>query len=417
MRQIYNGGITMWDNMSIDSWWITAYAAHFSIEAKRAGYSVDQVFIDKMLSYLKNKLKSKETITYYYDRGKSKRIAPKEVAYSFYVMALAGESDISLMNYYKSKTELLSLDAKYLLSAAYALSGDKAKAKEILPSTFTGEVSDKQFGGSFYSPIRDEAIALNALLDIDPNNNQIGIMAMHLSKELRERRYMNTQEKVFSLMALGKIAKQSNESVIAVQVNSGEKKLTNYSEGIATFKTNQIVDGKVEVAVQGEGILYYFWETEGISKDGEYIEEDKYLKIRKTFYNRYGNEIRGNTFKINDLVVVKLAVNSAYNKTIENVAITDILPACFEIENPRTDEIPGTDWIKSQTRPDYIDIRDDRINLFDDIRTYSNNRPNDYYYVVRVVSKGTFKMGPASADAMYNGEYHSYHGGGTVIVK
>jgi uncharacterized protein YfaS (alpha-2-macroglobulin family) len=417
MRQIYNGGITMWDNMSIDSWWITAYAAHFSIEAKRAGYSVDQVFIDKMLSYLKNKLKSKETITYYYDRGKSKRIAPKEVAYSFYVMALAGESDISLMNYYKSKTELLSLDAKYLLSAAYALSGDKAKAKEILPSTFTGEVSDKQFGGSFYSPIRDEAIALNALLDIDPNNNQIGIMAMHLSKELRERRYMNTQEKVFSLMALGKIAKQSNESVIAVQVNSGEKKLTNYSEGIATFKTNQIVDGKVEVAVQGEGILYYFWETEGISKDGKYIEEDKYLKIRKTFYNRYGNEISGNTFKINDLVVVKLAVSSAYNKTIENVAITDILPACFEIENPRTDEIPGTDWIKSQTRPDYIDIRDDRINLFDDIRTYSNNRTNDYYYVVRVVSKGTFKMGPASADAMYNGEYHSYHGGGTVIVK
>jgi len=39
-----------------------------------------------------------------------------------------------------------------------------------------------------------------------------------------------------------------------------------------------------------------------------------------------------------------------------------------------------------------------------------------FYYTVRAVSPGTFKMGPVSADAMYNGEYHSYWGGGVVRV-
>lgn len=40
-----------------------------------------------------------------------------------------------------------------------------------------------------------------------------------------------------------------------------------------------------------------------------------------------------------------------------------------------------------------------------------------YYYEVRAVSPGTYTTGPVMADAMYNGEYHSYHGVGVVRVS
>ncbi|MFT5070515.1 MAG: hypothetical protein ACI8V8_000475, partial [Chitinophagales bacterium] len=30
---------------------------------------------------------------------------------------------------------------------------------------------------------------------------------------------------------------------------------------------------------------------------------------------------------------------------------------------------------------------------------------------------GKYKMGPVGADAMYNGEYHSYHGAGWIEIK
>jgi uncharacterized protein YfaS (alpha-2-macroglobulin family) len=33
------------------------------------------------------------------------------------------------------------------------------------------------------------------------------------------------------------------------------------------------------------------------------------------------------------------------------------------------------------------------------------------------VSKGTFKLGPVNADAMYNEGYHSYNGAGVVRVR
>src|SRR5690606_304426 len=203
MRQLYNGALTLWDGGKED-WWTSVYAAHFLLEAKKAGFDVDESLLETLLSYLNNKLKNRELINYYYNRDQNKKIAPKEVAYSLYVLALAGRSNVPAMNYYKSNTNLLALDSRYLLSAAYATAGDKRSFGEMLPAAFEGEASVPQTGGSFYSDVRDEAIALNALLEVDPGNAQIPVMVKHVSEKLKNRRYLSTQERAFSFLALGK---------------------------------------------------------------------------------------------------------------------------------------------------------------------------------------------------------------------
>nr|MBP6687947.1 hypothetical protein [Lacibacter sp.] len=154
------------------------------------------------------------------------------------------------------------------------------------------------------------------------------------------------------------------------------------------------------------------WVAEGVSATGDYKEEDSYLKVRRQFYSRYGQAINGNTFKQNDLIVVKITIEKSFATSVENVVITDLLPAGFEIENPRTKELPGMDWIKDASNPTALDVRDDRIHFFVDL----NSGRQTYYYAVRAVSPGLYRMGPVSADAMYNGEYHSYHGAGVVKV-
>ncbi len=93
---------------------------------------------------------------------------------------------------------LLSLDCKYLLSVACVVAGDKAKLKELLPSSLTGEVSAAQTGGSYYSDIRDESIALNALLDADPANTQIPVMAKHVADKLKQRSWNTARRNVRS---------------------------------------------------------------------------------------------------------------------------------------------------------------------------------------------------------------------------
>ena len=412
LRQLYNGGITLWDGEGTEHWWASVYAAHFLIEAQKAGYDVDNGLLQTLLNYLNGKLRNRETIVYYYNLKEQKKIAPKEVAYSLYVLALAGKPNISVMNYYKANPALLALDSRYLLSASYALAGDKARFTEMLPVSFSGEESVAQTGGSFYSDIRDESIALNVLIDVDPANQQVPLMAKHVVDKLKQRSWYSTQESAFSFLAMGKLARAANKSTVTATINANGKTVGTLSGSSLQLNEKQLGGNSVDIVTKGNGSLYYWWQSRGISASGAYKEEDSYIKVRRRFYDRYGRVVTGNTFKQNDLVVVQLSLEKSYSGSVENIVLTDLLPAGFEIENPRTKELPGMEWIKDGSAPTAMDVRDDRINLFVDL--YSARQV--YYYAVRAVSPGVYKMGPASADAMYNGEYHSYNGAGTIKV-
>jgi uncharacterized protein YfaS (alpha-2-macroglobulin family) len=412
LRQLYNGAITLWDGEGTEHWWSSIYAAHFLIEAQKAGFEVDRSLLDGLLGYINNRLKRKETIQYYYNQKQQKKIAPKEVAYSLYVLALAGKSNVSVMNYYKANPAILSLDSRYLISISYAIAGDRTRYKELLPASFSGEVSVPQTGGSLYSDIRDEAISLNALIDVDPDNPQIQIMARHVADKLKQRRWYNTQECSFSFLALGKLAKAANKATISGDIKVNGKLVGKVTGNTVRLNAKQLGGTNIEIVTSGSGRLYYYWQSEGISASGAYKEEDSYIKVRKKFFDRYGRILAGTTFNQNEMIIVQITLEKSYSGDVDNIVISDLLPAGFEIENPRTKEIPGMDWIKGAGTPTSLDVRDDRINLFVDLK---NNR-QIYYYAVRAVSPGVYRMGPVGAGAMYNGEYHSYYGGGTITV-
>ena len=412
--QLYNGAMTYWPGGGIETWWGSVYAAHFLLEAQKAGFDVEQRMLDLLYKNLKSKLKKRHFITFYYNYNQKRQIIPKEVAYSLYVLALAGEPDISTMNYHKSNLQDLCLDSRYLLAGAYALTGDKEKYRQIVPSAFEGEKANSSFGGSFYSYLRDEAISLNVLLEVDPDNSQIGLMAKHVSEALRTQRYLNTQERTFGYLAMGKIARIAGGTDVKVNIKANGKVIRTMNNNTVTLDTKQLEGTEFVLESEGTGKYYYFWEIEGISADGSYLEEDNYLKVRKTFYDRYGGAISTNRFKQNDLVMVEIAIASGPSQSVENVAISDILPAGFEIENPRLTELPsGMRYPHSRSYPEYLDVRDDRLNLF----VTATPTVRYYYYLVRAVSPGVFQMGPVGADAMYNGEYHSYNGAGVIKIS
>ncbi|KAA5545024.1 alpha-2-macroglobulin family protein [Adhaeribacter rhizoryzae] len=415
--QQYDGGFTYWPGGTDTDWWTSAYASHFLLEARKAGYPVNNAVLDKALTYLQRKVKTKGMEEYrFYNASRqvqSKFIAAHENTYSLYVLSLAQQPDWATMNYYKAKPELLSLNARYLLASTYALSGRRESFNQLLPRSFTGESALRALNGSFYSVTRDMALSLNSLLEADPDNAQIGTLARHLSQELRSTRWYNTQERAFALMALGKMARRSQGNLTAKITQSG-KNIGSFS-GKDVSLANKLNRGSINIQTSGKGTLYYFWEVEGISQSGSYKPEDNFLQVRRTFLDRNGREIQNNTVKQNDLVVVRIALQSLDGRNVPNVAITDLLPAGFEIENPRLLTEREFNWLNDQKPdvPDYTDIRDDRINLYATARP----KPQYFYYQVRAVTQGNFQLGPVGADAMYNAEYHSYGGGGVMRVR
>lgn len=415
--QLYNGSYSYWAGGRQAVSWASVYATHFLIEAKKAGFDVSQGVIDRSISYLKYELRNKkEELIWIRRNGEYVResYADRAQIYALYVLAIAGEPDRSLMNYYKSSKIKMSSDSKYMLAASFALIGDEKGFKTLLPSGFAMD-EKQQTGGYYGSNTRSLAISLNALVETDPNNSQIPSMLRQLTTLLKGSRYHNTQEMAFSLLAIGKITKNEKTKTPNALVKNGDKIIGRFDgKNDMTVSVKNLTESTLKLELSGEGSVYYYVESSGISSTGKFLEEDSYLKARRYYYDRNGKTIDLNNIKQNDLIVVQLNVTGSYGFSIDNVAVTDMLPAGFEIENPRLNELPGVTWSKPSGRVDNSDFRDDRANFYTTV--YGNGSVN-IYYMVRAVSKGTFQLGPVSADAMYNGEYHSYHGGGTVTIR
>lgn len=410
--QLSNGAITYWQGSGSESWWCSVYAAHFLYEAQRAGYSVNQNILNKLYNYLNAHLKTKELELVRFADGTTREQVKQEVPYSLYVLALADEAKMSTLNYYKSNANMLSQSGKYLVAAAFALKGDKKKFYQMLPKGYVSEKTEPAFGGNFYSNFRDMALVLNTLLEVDPQNAQINYMAKQVAQTLLTQRYLNTQENVFGFLAMGKIARSaSNTNASATIISNGKTIGTYTGKGILTIPNNLITSNQLNIKVNGSGKLYYFWETEGVPMNTTNTTEDNFLEVRRYYRDRYG-KIYGNNLFQNDLVVVEITIRSINGITVPNVAITDLLPAGFEIENARITEIPQIDWIKNAAQPEFKDIRDDRINLI----VTATPKTTKYYYLCRAVSLGTFNVGAIGADAMYRGEYHSYSGAGKITI-
>jgi uncharacterized protein YfaS (alpha-2-macroglobulin family) len=416
--QLYNGSLSYWPGGDYDNWWATAYAAHFLQEAQQAGFAVNKSVLDKVLKYLAFRLKKRETEPYQYfdvsNIARQRTIASKEIAYSLYVLALAGRQDPVALNYYRANRPLLTEDSRFLLACTQSLLGNQRAFRELLPTKFGSERAAKRaLDGSFYSPIRDEGLILNALVSTDPNNPQIPGIARQLSRQMKQAYWLSTQESAFALLALGKIARQNAKSTATASLFIDGKPAGKFDGKDLTLRN--VANRNVSIRTAGKGSLYYFWETEGISASGQVKEEDAFLKVRRQFLNRDGVPLGTPTFRQNDLVVVRISIEAgeAAGEIKKNVAITDLLPAGLEIENPRIGALRELSWAKDAATPDYLDVRDDRINMF----TTATGAPKHFYYLCRAVSKGTFKLGPVNADAMYNADYHSYNGAGVVRVR
>ncbi len=413
--QRYDGSLSYWPGGEYANLWATVYATHFLAEAQKAGYEVEQEFLNRLYNFLSQNARSRNAQEYFYEEdGKlqTRKYIPREAIYSLYVLAVAGKADRSAMNYYSQRKEQISPEGLYLLAAAYRLIGDQGSARRLQPNSLPKLRSATQSGGDFGSYVRDLALMLNTLMETDPKSAQIPSLIKELTDELsrRESYLYSTQEKAFTLLALGKAAKSRAQTAGKATITANGKTLAQFVSG-SLILDKQIAGQKINIVPQG-GSVFYYWELEGLPESGQMPIVDNNLTVRREFFTRNGQRISDFNFKQNDLVVVQLTIQSN-GKNIDNVVITDILPAAFEIENPRLSESMEFDWIKDRYLYQNIDIRDDRINFF----TMASPNPKNYYYTVRVVSRGEFVLGPVAADAMYNADYRSYHGGGTVRVE
>ncbi len=416
-----DGALSYWPGGTETNWWASAYAAHFLTEAQKAGQPVSRPVLEKLLAYLTAQTRprptARETLVNAQGQPVARVIAKREALYSLYVLALNQQADAAALNYYKANLPLLAADSRYLLAAALQISGNAPAARAVVPAAFstTAQAAGRSMGGDFASPLRDEALGLLALLEVAPTHPTVPTLARRLSQQMAGARWLSTQERAFALLALGRQARRDAASTVTATLTQGARQLAAFSGAPLTLDKG-LTGAAVGVKTAGKGPLYYTQEVEGIPADGRAVAlADENLLVRRTLLDRTGAEWpAGHVFRQGELVVVRLLVQSAATVAqVPNVAVSDLLPAGLEIENPRLGVQRNLEWATSTFEPDYLDVRDDRLNFF----TTATPAPKVYYYLARAVSAGTFEQAPVTAAAMYDATYRSASGGGTVRVR
>ncbi|GAA4468372.1 alpha-2-macroglobulin family protein [Nibrella saemangeumensis] len=427
--QLHHGGFSMWPGTTVttvvrggnrvevntpEEIWISAYAVHFLTEARQAGYEVRNAVFSKAIDYLTSRTSNpatEEEMRFDEAGGRTvRKVASRSNLYGLYVLSLAGVPNRPAMNYYKQNSNLLTPDSRYLLASAFYRIVDTRSYQALLPKQYADNTGRRQTGGSLASPLRNLALTLHTLVDTDPDNLQIPTLARQLSTALRQTQYINTQEAAFAFLALGKLAHKTVAGTVTATLIQNGKALGTFTG--ADLRLNRLATGAaVTLNAQGSGSVYYFGQSEGVPASGKIPEQDNGLRVRRTYLSRDGQPL--SSVRQNDLVVVKITLTSTSGLTVDNVVITDLLPAGFEIENPRLTEPRDMPWIQKPTKPEHFDVRDDRINFYTD----ADGSERTFYYLVRAVSKGNFVVGLVSADAMYNPELRSYNGAGALRVN
>ena len=109
-------------------------------------------------------------------------------------------------------------------------------------------------------------------------------------------------------------------------------------------------------------------------------------------------------FAKGDCVAVRLVLDTEI-PGLDQVVVSDLLPAGLEIENPRlATSAQAPEWVRDQMNSaSWVmrsDIRDDRLLLF--TGTLHSTGPRMYIYLARAVTTGEYVLPAVEAEAMYD---------------
>lgn len=420
-----------WQGRSTVNNWSSIYAAHFLVEARKAGYEVPNLMYNKMLEGLRTQAKRGGTI--HMPHQKSDRYTLTQAAYACYVLAAAGQPEKAVMHFLRNNRLSEFHDySQFHLAGAFALSGDLEIALSMLPDGIDFEnTTRRDTGRNFDSSIRAQAIILDVLVEIKENHPAVQKLVESLTNAASKgQRWGTTQENAFAFLALGKFLKKQSRKKFTGTIHRNDAHFANFDSSGKQLTGSDWDGSQMKLSVKGEGTCYYYWEAFGISRDSSIEEYGRGLYISRRYLTPDKSQVK-NIFKQGELVVAEVSVKALTN-TLENVVVIDMLPAGLEIENPRLvtranmplmeqhNEIPrrapkvSTSSMEQQVfKPDYIDIRDDRLLFYG---TFPYQKEQVFYYPLRVVTEGRFTVPPVSAEAMYDPSKSAVASTGTIQV-
>jgi uncharacterized protein YfaS (alpha-2-macroglobulin family) len=421
----------VWTNEPALEWrsdWGSTYAGHFMLEAEKAGYALPGDMKSAWVRFQKERSQRWTENSYewpdekYEVRAEAARYAQ---AYRLFTLALAGQPEIGAMNRLR-ESRSRSIGERWLLASAYKLAGKPDVASSLTqPDKLTALVFSEPNQYTFGSLLRDRAVVLMGLtlLGRDAESNAL---LEDVSGQLSDESWYSTQSVSFAL--------------VAVAQNAGAKPFKGFSFDYSAGKARSTITGKTPLASltlpappaaglplmlknTSDRKLYVTASVRAVPRSGEEAASANGLTLNVTYSDADGNAVDLARVSQGMDLIAQIAVKNTGTRAIDNLALSQLVPAGWEIRNDRLEGVDTAGdreqennarsaywWVPSEWRnhamreAEYVDIRDDRVQRYFSLRTgesiFFETRLNAAYL-------GRYYLPGASIEAMYDAKQHA----------
>lgn len=403
-RQLPNGGFVYWPGNAVADEWISSYTGMFLTLAQEKGYAVHANVLNKWKRFQRaaaqNWRMPQEANNWQQWQSELQQ------AFRLHTLALAGAPEYGAMNRMKEQPGL-SIQAKWRLAAAYALTGKMKPAEELVYNAETTVIPYSSMNQIYGSSDRDEAMILETLLLMNRERDALQ-QAKVVSKNLSQENWFSTQSTAFALMAMGRLAEKLSGSLDFTWTWNGKQQPAVKSAKAVFEKeiSTSPKSGTVAVKNQGKGALSVdlITRTQLLNDTLPAISDNLRMDIRYASMDGKPmsvNDIRQGT----DFTAIVSISNTSGTTDYTNLALTHIIPSGWEVYNermtvPEAEPQETTDSSGNVSgQYTYQDIRDDRVLTYFNLR-----RGETKIFTIRLQATyaGNFILPAVQCEAMYD---------------
>lgn len=352
---------------------VSLWAAHFLVEAQAAGFQVPNDRLARVKGFLRTWSMSTNLTT---------------AVYACHTLALAGTPDRDRMLFAFDRRATLPLLSRARLARAFARTGDRDRARELVAAAEP-------------TCVKDAAFALLALLELDPSDARIPGLVTFLTSRRGpvHAHWGTTEENAHALLALGAYYRMEapNAQPPELELRHGDR-----IETLALKRAWRIVGGgDVTIANRGKGAAFVT-STRLALPDADVAAESSGIRVARRFLRVDGSVADLATLVRGEMIIVETTLTAPAQTTYSDLVLEELLPACFESDQTPVSRSaypwvsPGVAWELRR------DLRDDRVLAFSRRFNLAEGACARFLYAVRVVSAGEFVLPGPSVEAMYS---------------
>lgn len=408
--QTGTGGFGYWPG-DIDDEWGTNYAGHFLLEAISKGYQVPASVMQQWSSYLRKKANGWNIVqapSYGSDLTQ---------AYRLYLLALNKAPEIGAMNKLK-EYKFIQPETKWRLAAAYQLIGQPKVALELIAGLPTRFEKRNEWGISYGSSLRDEAMVLETLTLLN-RRTMADQLVRSIAASLSNDSWYSTQTTAYSLLAIAKYSGHNSSKDIKIQAlvkNHEQSTNINSSSVISQVQLGR-KSGKAGFTInnKGKNVLYARIINTGQPFSTDIIapvNNANILSVATHYMNTAGETINPTLIKQGTDFVAKVTIrNPGKRGHYAQMALSQLFPSGWEILNTRLFDNEG---IFKSSVSDYMDIRDDRVYHYFSLKA---GESKTFYVQLNAAYLGKFFWPGVYCEAMYDKTISAGTGAKWVTVE